>query len=72
LDFSRAWLEKVFANGPIAVGLIMHAVDTGLDQGLDAGLKLEAMSFGVAAGTRDGAEGTQAFLEKRKPVFTGQ
>jgi enoyl-CoA hydratase len=50
----------------------MHAVDTGLDGGLEAGLKLESMSFGVAAGTRDGAEGTAAFLEKRKPQFTGQ
>jgi enoyl-CoA hydratase len=72
LEFSRAWLEKVFANGPVAVGLTMHAVDTGLDGGLEAGLKLESMSFGVAAGTRDGAEGTAAFLEKRKPQFTGQ
>jgi enoyl-CoA hydratase len=72
IDFSRAWLEKVFANGPLAVGLTMHAVDTGLDHGLDAGLKLEAMAFGVAAATKDGAEGTRAFLEKRKPVFTGQ
>jgi enoyl-CoA hydratase len=72
LEFSRAWLEKVFANGALAVGLTMHAVDTGLDQGLDAGLKLEAMSFGVASATKDGAEGTRAFLEKRKPVFTGQ
>jgi enoyl-CoA hydratase len=72
LEFSRAWLEKVFANGPLAVGLAMHAVDTGLDLGLDAGLKLEALSFGVAAATKDGAEGTRAFLEKRKPVFTGQ
>jgi hypothetical protein len=35
-------------------------------------LKLEAMSFGVASATKDGAEGTRAFLEKRKPVFTGQ
>jgi enoyl-CoA hydratase len=72
LEFSRAWLEKVFANGPLAVGLTMHAVDTGLDQGLDAGLKLEAMSFGVASATKDCVEGTRAFLEKRKPVFTGQ
>jgi enoyl-CoA hydratase len=72
IAFSRAWLERVFVNGPLAVGLTMHAVDTGLDQGLDAGLKLEAMSFGVVSATKDCAEGTRAFLEKRKPVFTGQ
>jgi enoyl-CoA hydratase len=72
ISFSRAWLEKVFANGPLAVGLAMHAVDTGLDLNLDAGLKLESMSFGVAASTHDCAEGTTAFLEKRKPAFTGK
>jgi enoyl-CoA hydratase len=72
LEFSRNWLEKVFLNGPLAVGLAMHAVDTGLDQGLEAGLKQEAMSFGMILGTRDAAEGTKSFLEKRKPVFTGQ
>ena len=72
LAFSRAWLEKVFANGPLAVGLAMHAVDSGLDETLDAGLKLEAMSFGMAAATQDCAEGTLAFLEKRKPAFTGK
>ena len=72
LEFSSNWLEKVFLNGPVAVGLAMHAVDTGLDQGLEAGLKQEAMSFGVVLGTRDAAEGTKSFLEKRKPMFTGQ
>jgi enoyl-CoA hydratase len=72
IDFSRAWLDKVFANSPLAVGLTLHAVDTGLDAGLDAGLRFEAMAFGVSAASRDCAEGTRAFLEKRKPVFTGK
>jgi enoyl-CoA hydratase len=72
ISFSRAWLEKVFTNGPLAVGLTMHAVDAGLDLSLDAGLKLEAMAFGLTAGSHDCAEGTKAFLEKRKPAFTGK
>jgi enoyl-CoA hydratase len=72
IEFSRNWLEKVFSNGPLAVGLAMHAVDTGLEEGLESGLKLEAMAFGMAVGSKDGKEGTQAFLEKRKPAFTGQ
>jgi enoyl-CoA hydratase len=70
--FSTAWLEKVFSNGPLAVGLAMHAVDTGLDLGLDAGLKVESLAFGVSAASEDCAEGTRAFLEKRKPAFTGR
>jgi enoyl-CoA hydratase len=72
ISHSRAWLSKVLANGPLAIGLTMQAVDTGLDAGLSAGLKFEAMAFGLAASSQDCAEGTRAFLEKRQPVFTGK
>ena len=36
----RAWLAKVLANGPLALGLVMDAVDTGLDCGLEEGLAI--------------------------------
>jgi enoyl-CoA hydratase len=38
---------------------------------LTTGLELEARTFGGIADTHDLAEGTKAFMEKRKPVFTG-
>ena len=38
---------------------------------LATGLEFEARTFGGIAHTHDLAEGTKAFLEKRKPVFTG-
>jgi enoyl-CoA hydratase len=72
LEYSRTWLEKVLANGPLAVGLAMDAVDAGLDAGLEAGLRYEAAAFGMAASTEDRREGTRAFLEKRKPAFAGK
>src|SRR5438477_1560729 len=72
LSHSRAWLDKVLANGPLAVGLVMEIVDAGLDAGLDSGLCLEAAAFGVSAATEDRREGTRAFLEKRRPVFAGK
>jgi enoyl-CoA hydratase len=72
LGFSMAWLAKVLANGPLAVGLAMEAVDAGLDAGLDEGLRLEAAAFGLSAATEDRREGTRAFLEKRRPVFAGK
>jgi enoyl-CoA hydratase len=72
LNYSRAWLEKVLANAPLALRLCMDAVDTGLDAGLDAGLRFEATAFGLAFATEDRREGTRAFLEKRKPTFAGK
>jgi enoyl-CoA hydratase/carnithine racemase len=38
---------------------------------LASGLEMEARTFGGLAHTHDLAEGTKAFLEKRKPNFTG-
>jgi len=72
VSFSRAWVRKVLANGPMAVALTMEAVDVGLDCGLEAGLQFEAAAFGLSAATEDRHEGTRAFLEKRKPVFAGK
>jgi enoyl-CoA hydratase len=72
LAYSRAWLAKVLANGPLALGMVLEAIDVGLDSPLDAGLRFEAAAFGVSAATEDRREGTRAFLEKRKPVFTGK
>jgi enoyl-CoA hydratase len=72
LNYSRAWLAAVLANGPLALGLVLDAVDVGLDSGLDAGLRFEAAAFGISAATEDRREGTRAFLEKRKPAFAGK
>jgi enoyl-CoA hydratase len=72
LSASKQWALKVAANGPVAVGLVMEAVDAGLDGGLDAGLRFESTAFGLAAASADRREGAAAFLEKRKATFTGR
>lgn len=69
---AKQWARKVIANGPLAVALTMESVDTGLDGGVDAGLRFESMAFGLTAASEDRREGTAAFLEKRKAVFTGR
>jgi len=72
LNYSRAWLQKVMANAPLALSLVLEAVDLGLDSGLETGLRFEASAFAASAATEDSREGTRAFLEKRKPVFAGK
>ncbi len=72
LNHSRAWLLKVIANAPVAVGLVLDSVDAGLNTDLDSALRLEAAAFGLSAATEDRLEGTRAFLEKRTPAFAGK
>ncbi len=59
-------------NAPVALAFAMQAVDTGLETNLDTGLRFEATAFGLCAATEDCREGTRAFLEKRRAVFTGK
>ena len=72
LNHCRAWLDKVLANAPVALALVMEAVDVGLSTGLEEGLRFEAAAFGLSAATEDRREGTRAFLDKRRAVFAGK
>jgi len=72
LEYCRGWLLKVLGNGPLALALVIDAVDTGLACGLEEGLRLEAAAFAVATATEDRKEGMRAFLEKRRAMFTGK
>jgi enoyl-CoA hydratase/carnithine racemase len=57
---------------PIAVGWVLKAMAAGTYEGIDAGLKAEDDGSAAVRETKDKAEGFQAFLEKRKPVFIGE
>ncbi len=61
----------IAAKAPLAIAAAKRAVDDGLALPLAAGLEIEALHFATLVGTADFAEGTKAFLEKRKAVFTG-
>jgi len=67
-----ALAQEIKGNGPLALQYAITAINQGLDKSLDEGLLLEAELFGKTCGTEDSKEGTKAFLEKRKPDFTGK
>ena len=62
-------LQSILANGPVAVGHCIDAVNYGLDMAFDDACLLEATLFGLCAASDQMREGTAAFLEKRKPRF---
>jgi enoyl-CoA hydratase len=66
-------LAQIIAGmAPLAVRDSIRAVNSGYDLPLAAGLELEASLFGLACSTTDKREGTQAFLEKRNPNWSGR
>jgi enoyl-CoA hydratase len=69
---SEAILKKIFSNAPLAVKFSLEAVNKGMETSQSEGLALEASFFGLCAGTEDKNEGTQAFLQKRRPQFQGR
>ncbi|MBS0462832.1 MAG: enoyl-CoA hydratase/isomerase family protein [Proteobacteria bacterium] len=66
-----ALAAQLAASAPQALRGILDAVQIGGECGIDAGLDYETQAFAVCASTHDMREGTQAFLERRKPVFGG-
>jgi enoyl-CoA hydratase len=69
---AEALAIEIAANAPLAVSETLRVVDEGLDLSLEAALEREAAGFGHLCGTADKTEGTQAFLAKRPPTWTGR
>ncbi len=63
---------KIAALPPLAARKIKEAVLAGADQPLETGLLIERQAFHLLFDSADQREGMQAFIEKRKPSFTGR
>jgi enoyl-CoA hydratase len=64
--------RAIMSKGPAAVAMCIRLVNEGLDLPLDDAKAHEAKLFGEICATGDMKEGTKAFMEKRKPNFTGK
>jgi enoyl-CoA hydratase len=68
---ARAMAERVLAQGPLALRLAKMSLNLSSQLPLAAGLAYESTAQAITFDSKDKAEGTSAFLEKRKPRFSG-
>lgn len=72
MDGVRETAEVIAAKGKTALRTAKQVIDLGMNTDLATGLSLECDAFGLCMASSDAREGTKAFLEKRKPKFTGK
>lgn len=63
---------KLAAKSTVAMKFCKEAVQNGMEMDLPHACKYEADLFALSFSTADQKEGMRAFLEKRKPVFSGR
>lgn len=71
LNKAMAVLTIIQAKAPLAVAGCIACANAVFDESLN-GYEVEVTAFGDCFNTQDRFEGVTAFLEKRKPIFTGQ
>ena len=64
--------KEIAAKGKVSLRAAKQAVNNGINADLATGLKIEIDAFALSYSSPDAKEGTSAFLEKRKPDFTGK
>ncbi|WP_397544154.1 enoyl-CoA hydratase-related protein [Roseovarius salis] len=71
MDEAMAMARTIAGLPPVAVAQIKEVILHGMDAPLGAALALERKALQLLFASEDKGEGMQAFLEKRKPRFTG-
>jgi enoyl-CoA hydratase len=72
LKAAREMGVTIAQKAPIAVAASKRAILSGYDKDLEEGLKGETKAFESVSLSDDLAEGLAAFVERRKPKFTGK
>jgi 2-(1,2-epoxy-1,2-dihydrophenyl)acetyl-CoA isomerase len=71
-DEAMAVAQQLAELPTVAIGLTKKLLNTSMTNNIEQQLREEGKVQVIAANSKDHKEGIKAFLEKRKPVFTGE
>lgn len=71
MSTARKTAAAIAAKGKVSLNMAKQTINQGMDVDLSTGCKTEIDAFAICMASGDAKEGTQAFLEKRKPDFKG-
>lgn len=66
-EAGKALAQRIASRAPIAVQIAKQVIDA--SEGIATGFTLEALAGACSASTEDAREGSEAFKEKRSPLF---
>jgi enoyl-CoA hydratase len=69
---ARELAKRILRQGPLAARLAKLSLNASARVDLDSGLLIETLAQALCYASDDKLEGTTAFLEKRKPRFSGR
>jgi enoyl-CoA hydratase/carnithine racemase len=72
MEDAIAFAGQLADRPPLAVSSVLKTITAGIYEGMDAGLATEVEESKMLRQSKDVIEGFTAFMEKRKPVFTGE
>ena len=72
MDAALALAARIAEKSPLVLKLLKRTLNSGIDMPMDAALAHEQAMVSLVLDSEDAHEGCTAFLEKRKPVFTGR
>ena len=72
LDGAVDIMKGICFHSPVSLRKAKEVIDSGMEIDLTGACRLELDAFALCFGTCDRKEGISAFLEKRRPDFTGK